>query len=186
MSDPSSSLDQLPSQDLVAVGRILGAHGRDGEIRVRSTSNVPDRFDEGQSLELSKDGSTPEGRTFQIIRSRTTITKGKEDMILLFRGFRDRDQAIRLTGSWLCVAQSDVPDAEEGEYFHYQIIGLKVRTVGGDDLGEITEILETGSNDVYVVTGPEGEVLMPALGHVVEEIDVLGGLMTVDLPEGLR
>ena len=186
MSDSSYSLERLPSQDLVAVGRILGAHGRDGEIRVRSTSNVPDRFDEGQSLQLSKDGSTPDGRTFQIIRSRNTITKGREEMILLFRGFRDRDQAIRLTGSWLCVAQSDVPDAEEGEYFHYQIIGLKVRTVGGYDLGELTEILETGSNDVYVVTGPEGEVLVPALGHVVKEINVIGGLMTVDLPEGLR
>ena len=107
-------------------------------------------------------------------------------MILLFRGFRDRDQAIRLTGSWLCVPESDVPDAEEGEYFHYQIIGLRVRTVDGDDLGEITDILETGSNDVYVVTSPEGEVLVPALSHVVEEIDVFGGLMTVDLPEGLR
>jgi len=181
MSDSAS-----PAQGLVAVGRILGAHGRDGEIRVRSTSNVPDRFDEGQSLELSEDGATPAGRTFQIVRSRTTITKGSEELILQFRGFRDRDQAIRLTGQWLCVTPSEVPEAEEGEYFHYQLIGLTVRTAGGDELGGITEILETGSNDVYVVVGPEGEVLVPALSNVVKEIDIHAGSMTVDLPEGLR
>ena len=186
MSDSLSSPEQPPSEGLVAVGRILGAHGRDGEIRVRSTSNVPDRFDEGQSLKLSKDGSTPGGLTFRIARSRTTITKGSEELILLLRGFHDRDQAIRLTGQWLCVAQSDVPEPKEGEYFHYQLIGLKVRAVNGDGLGEITEILETGSNDVYVVSGSEGEILVPALGHVVIDIDVLSGLMVVDLPEGLR
>ena len=186
MSDSLSSPEQLPSQGLVAVGRILGAHGRDGEIRVRSTSNVPDRFDEGQSLKLSKDGSTPGGLTFRIARSRTTITKGSEELILLLRGFHDRDQAIRLTGQWLCVTQSDVPEPKEGEYFHYQLIGLKVRTVNGDGLGQIIDILETGSNDVYVVSGSEGEILVPALGHVVIDIDVLSGLMVVDLPEGLR
>jgi 16S rRNA processing protein RimM len=186
MSDSPSPSEQSPEQGLVAVGRILGAHGRDGEIRVRSTSNVPDRFDEGQSLALSKDGATPEGRRFQIVRSRKTITKGSEELILLFRGFHDRAQAIRLTDQWLCVAQAEVPESGEDEYFHYQLIGLKVRTVGGDELGEVTEILETGSNDVYVVAGPEGEVLVPALGNVVKEIDVASGLMTVDLPEGLR
>ena len=187
MSDSSPTPSSDPtSQELVAVARIIGAHGREGEIRVRSTSNVPDRFDEGQSLELSKDGATPIGRTFEIIRSRTTITKGTEELILQFRGVRDRDQAISLTDQWLCVAQSDVPAAEEGEYFHYQLIGLKVRTADGDDLGELTEILETGSNDVYVVVGAEGEVLVPALGNVVKEIDIAAGSMTVDLPEGLR
>ena len=56
----------------------------------------------------------------------------------------------------------------------------------GEDLGEITDILETGSNDVYVVVGPTGEILVPAIRDVIKEIDVLSGLMTVDLPEGLR
>ena len=74
----------------------------------------------------------------------------------------------------------------QGEYFHYQIIGLKVISVTGEDLGEITDILETGSNDVYVVVGPTGEILVPAIRDVIKEIDVLSGLMTVDLPEGLR
>ena len=186
MSDSPTSPKQLSSSDLIAVARILGPHGRDGEVRVRSTSNVPGRFDEGQSLDLSKDGSTADGRHLLIVRSRVTITKGREELILLFRGFRNRDQAVQLIGQWLCVDQSHVPEAEDGEYFHYQIIGLNVITVTGEDLGEITDILETGSNDVYVVVGPAGEILVPALSQVVKTVDVLGGLMTVDLPEGLR
>ena len=186
MSDSPISPKQLSSQSLVAVARILGPHGREGEIRARSTSNVQDRFDEGQSLELSKDGSTADGRKLLIVRSRATITRRREELILLFRGFSDRDQAMRLTGQWLCVDQSSVPEAEEGEYFHYQIIGLKVISVTGEDLGEITDILETGSNDVYVVVGPTGEILVPAIRDVIKEIDILSGLMTVDLPEGLR
>ena len=63
---------------------------------------------------------------------------------------------------------------------------MKVRTVDGEDLGELAEILETGSNDVYVVSGADGEILVPALSRVVREIDIAGGLMLVDLPEGLR
>ncbi len=82
--------------------------------------------------------------------------------------------------------QSEVPSAEEGEYFHYELLGLKVRTVEGEDLGEVAEILETGSNDVYVVRGAAGEILVPALSKVVREIDIASGLMVVDLPEGLR
>ena len=58
--------------------------------------------------------------------------------------------------------------------------------MAGEELGELAEILETGSNDVYVVSGLAGEILVPALSRVVREIDVAGGLMVVDLPEGLR
>tara|TARA_B110000196_G_scaffold289497_1_gene275140 strand:- start:447 stop:1028 length:582 start_codon:yes stop_codon:yes gene_type:complete len=175
-----------PSDSLIVVGRILGAHGRDGEIRVRSTSDVPDRFEEGQVLLLSKDGIIPEEETYRITRSRTTVIKGNVGLILALQGYHDRDIALRFAGYWLCVAQSAVPPAEEGEYFHYQLLGLKVRTVEGEELGTLAEILETGANDVYVVTGGEKELLVPAVGNVVREIDIDAGLMVVDLPEGLR
>ena len=82
--------------------------------------------------------------------------------------------------------QSEGPPPQEGGYVHYQRIGLRVRTVDGEDLGEIAEILETGSNDVYVVAGGAGEILVPALSKVVRQIDIPAGLMVVDLPEGLR
>ena len=182
-SNPSSG----PSAEgLVAVGRILGAFGRDGGVRVKATSDVPGRFDDGKYLLASRDGLAAEAHTYQIAKSRHTGPKGRDELILWFRGFRDRGEAQRLTGLLLCVARSEVPSAQKGVYFHYQLIGLKVRTVDGEDLGELAEILETGSNDVYVVAGGDGEILVPALSRVVREIDIAGGLMVVDLPEGLR
>ena len=197
MSDSSTPPDSAPvpspvpssapsSEGLVAVGRIIGAHGREGEIRVKSTSDVPGRFDEGQTLYVSRDGVSPEEQTYQIAKTRSTGSKGNDVLIISLQGFRDRDQALQLAGLWLCVPQSEVPSAEEGEYFHYELLGLKVRTVEGEDLGEVAEILETGSNDVYVVKGAVGEILVPALSKVVREIDIAAGLMVVDLPEGLR
>ena len=182
-SEPTSDAD---AQELVAVARIIGAHGREGEIRVKVISDVPGRFDEGQTLLVSRDGVVAEERTYRIAKSRSTGSKGNDILIVSLHGFRDRDQALSLAGLLLCVPQSEVPSAGEGEYFHYELIGLKVRTVAGEDLGEVAEILETGSNDVYVVTGADGEILVPALSKVVREIDIAAGMMFVDLPEGLR
>ena len=186
-STPSPGSPEPPSgpsaEGLVAVGRILGPHGRDGEVRVKSNSDVPGRFEVGASLSASRDGVVAEGESYLIAKSRTT---NKDGLILAFQGVRDREQAQRLAGLWLCVPQSQVPPPQEGEYFHYQLIGLRVRTVDGEDLGEIAEILETGSNDVYVVAGGAGEILVPALSKVVRQIDIPAGLMVVDLPEGLR
>ena len=186
--DPSANSpgENSPDDSLITVGRILGAHGRDGEIRVRSTSDVPGRFDEGRILMVSRDGVVAEEQTYRIARSRSTVSKGSVELIISFHDFYDRDLAMRLAGYCLCVAQSEVPAAEEGEYFHYQLLGLKVRTVEGEELGELAEILETGSNDVYVVTSSAKELLLPALSNVVREIDIDSGVMVVNLPEGLR
>ena len=185
-SSANSPGENSSDDSLITVGRILGAHGRDGEIRVRSTSDVPDRFDEGKILMVSRDGVVAEEQTYRIARSRSTVSKGSVELIIAFHDFFDRDLAMRLAGYCLCVAQSEVPVAEEGEYFHYQLLGLKVRTVEGEELGELAEILETGSNDVYVVTSSAKELLLPALSNVVREIDIDSGVMVVNLPEGLR
>ena len=73
----------------------------------------------------------------------------------------------------------------DGSYYYFQILGLRVRTDDGEELGRVHEILATGGNDVYVVRGPAGERLVPALGDVVLDVDLDRGLMTVSLPEGL-
>ncbi len=191
MPNSSASSSSGPSsdptgQELVAVACIIGAHGREGEIRVKVTSDVAGRFDEGQTLFVSRDGIATEGHTSRIDNIRPTGSKGNDILIVSLRGYSDRDQALKLAGFWLCIPQSEVPVAEDGEYFHYQLIGLKVRTVGGEELGELAEILETGSNDVYVVAGTDGDILVPALSRVVKEINIDACLMVVDLPEGLR
>ena len=76
-------------------------------------------------------------------------------------------------------AHREAPALPEGTYYHYQLIGLEVRTAEGDDLGRVVEVLATGGTDVYVVHGPRGEALLPATSEVVAAIDLEAGRMTV-------
>lgn len=94
--------------------------------------------------------------------------------------------ARALVGHWLTAPPETSPDLPQGEYFHFQLIGLKAMTEEGEELGEVTEILATGSNDVYVVAGGQGEVLLPAISEVIREVDLDHGVMVVRLLEGLR
>ena len=107
-------------------------------------------------------------------------------MILKLEGVDGPATARTLTGQELLAQPEDSPDLPDGEYFHYQLIGMEVFTEAGEDLGEIIEIIITGSNDVYVVSGPSGEVLLPAISQVVLGVDTDMGIMQVRLMEGLR
>ena len=160
----------------MVVGVILGVHGVRGEVRVRVLSDVPHRFDPGQTLYLHGQAhlieSAAPGRSNQVI--------------LKLQGIDTPARARRLAGEDLTSESTAAPTLPEGEYFHFQLIGLRVFTESGEDLGRITEIIVTGSNDVYVVNGDGGEILLPALAQVVRQVDTEGGTMTVRLMEGLR
>jgi 16S rRNA processing protein RimM len=70
-------------------------------------------------------------------------------------------------------------------YYWFQLIGLRVVTTAGEELGEIAEIITTGSNEVFVVRGPRGELLIPAIEDVVQEVDIAGGRILIDPITGL-
>jgi 16S rRNA processing protein RimM len=103
----------------------------------------------------------------------------------LFKGIDNRDQAKELIGAQLFIPQSDLPELDEDTYYWHDLIGIKVYATTGDFLGRIESIIETGSNDVYVVKRNDREVLIPALETVVLDIDLAHKRMKVDLPEGL-
>ena len=96
----------------------------------------------------------------------------------------DRTTAETLRGSHLAVAREDVDTAPPGSYYHYQIIDMDVLAENGSSLGQVVQIIPTGSNDVYVVRDGEGnETLVPALADVLLEVDPERGRMVVRLPE---
>ena len=157
------------------VALVIGAHGRDGGLNVRLLSDLPGRFDPGRELLL-------DGRPGRIVRSRQT---GPDTALLWLDAITARRQAAPLAGKYL-FARPESAALPEGEYFHYQLIGVRVIADDGEDLGAIRAILETGSNDVYIVRGDGGELLIPATGQVVREVDLAAGVMRVMLPDGLR
>jgi 16S rRNA processing protein RimM len=105
--------------------------------------------------------------------------------LVSFKGITNRDQAKSLVGAELFIAQSELPELDEDTYYWHDLIGIEVYTKTEEFLGRIESIIETGSNDVYVVKMAEKEVLIPALEAVVLEIDLVHKRMLVDLPEGL-
>ncbi len=167
-------MQELP--DPVIVARVIGPHGRDGGLNIQLLSDAPGRFDPGRVLLI-------DGRSCPISAARQT---GPDNALLWLEGFSTRRQAASLTGKYLAANPDSEELLEEGEYFHYQLIGMRVRTEEGEELGEIEEILETGSNDVYIIRDGGNELLIPATAQVVLDVDVAASAMLVRLPDGLR
>lgn len=165
----------------LAVGLIVGVHGLRGEVKVESHTDFPERFASGNELVLGDPDSTV------VIRS---SRNHKGHVLLKLDGVNNRNQADELRNQWLFVSEDEAATLDEGTYWIHDLIGMNVQTIGGDKLGTITNVLETGANDVYSIQ-PEGsvnqgrELLLPAIADVVKTVDLETSLMTVDLPPGL-
>lgn len=140
------------------------------------SSDVSHRFDTGELLYF--------GGALYRIRSSTRL--GQHQVLLQLEGVSTPEAAQRLTGQLVTIPATAVPDLPEGEYFHFQVLGLRVRTGAGEELGVVTDILQTGSNDVYVVSSESGEILIPAIADVIQQVNLVDGTMVVKLMEGLR
>jgi 16S rRNA processing protein RimM len=100
-------------------------------------------------------------------------------------GVVTRHQAETLIGSELFIEKEQVPELDDGSYYWYDLIGMDVFTSDAAYLGRLERVIQTGSNDVYVVKNDTDEILIPALASVVIDIDLEHKRMQVDLPEGL-
>ena len=104
---------------------------------------------------------------------------------LRLAGIEDREGAAELRGRLLAIPESELEPLPEGQYYRFQLIGLAVISTGGEELGSVSDVLSTGANDVYVVRGDRGELLLPATDEVVREIDLESGRMLVEPLPGL-
>lgn len=127
------------------------------------------------------------GRSVRLAGRDTRIerVRGTGGVLLKLEGVDDRETAATLRNEHLLVREADLELLPEGEYYRFQLIGLRAFTTDGRDLGEITEIIETRGNDVFVVNGPGGESLIPVIEDVVREVDIKGGKVTVEVVPGL-
>jgi 16S rRNA processing protein RimM len=158
----------------VAVGRILAPHGLRGDMKVEPLTAQPEHFAVGATLWIGDSA-------YQVEASR-----GQKGFIFVrLAGVASVEEAEALRGCLLSLPEDDLAPLPEDEYYAYQLIGLDVFDVTGERLGKIVRLLATGSNDVYVVGGPYGELLVPAIGDVVVEVDMPGGRIVVSLMEGM-
>jgi 16S rRNA processing protein RimM len=100
-------------------------------------------------------------------------------------GVEDREQAAALRNEWILAREGTLPKLPEGEFYRFQLLGLRVAGTNGQDLGRIEDVFSTPENDVYVVRSGGREVLIPAVDDVVLGIDVKAGVVTVEVIPGL-
>lgn len=162
----------------VVVGRIGRPHGIRGEVTVEPRTDEPDeRFAPGAVLIAS----TP---TERLEVSRSHWHSGR--LLVSFVGIDDRNAAETLRGVILEVERDDAEQPEDPEEFYdSSLIGCSVRTVDGVEVGEVTEVSHLPAQDLLVVTGPLGEVLIPFVAEIVPIVDLAARQLVIDPPPGL-
>ncbi|NBD34838.1 MAG: 16S rRNA processing protein RimM [Chloroflexi bacterium] len=156
-------LTQQPEPRYLAVGRVLRPHGIRGELRVQVFTDFPEHLAEISHVYL---GPTYRRMAIEKVRFH------KNRILLKLAGLEDRDAAETFRDQTVYVAMEDAVPLEEEEYYHFQVVGMQVETEDGEALGEVVEVLAPpGANDVFVVHGPRGEILIPAIEDAVREID---------------
>ena len=149
----------------VVVGKVLGRWGKDREIKVLPLTDNPERFKNLDKVFIASQGGKLRELTIEKVRKHSTY------YLLTFSVSHELElQAIK-NGTLLKVHVSDVPYAEEGTYYYYQLEGLKVVTEDNSFIGYVKELMETGGHSIFVVEG-EKEYLIPFIKHVVKEVDL--------------
>jgi len=155
---------------------VLGAFGVRGDVRVRLETDVLANLSAGRRVYVGSSRQATEIEAFHAgIKPR-----------LKLRGVHTREAARDLRGAEIAVPLPEAVPLPAGSYYGVELIGVRVVALTGDLVGTLREVLSTGSNDVYVVRGPDGEVLVPAIPDVVQGFDPQRRVLTIDLIEGLR
>jgi 16S rRNA processing protein RimM len=164
-----------PEPNFFVVGRVLRAWGIRGDLKIAPFTDRPEDFKGYRSVFVG-----PQRKRYDV----TSFRPYQGNWLLHLVGVESRDEAAALHGQEIFIEAAQRP-RQAGEFYAREVIGLKVSTLDGEELGEVVEILVTGANDVYVVKGDRGEILLPARVEVIKSIDVEAGVMTVELLPGL-
>ncbi len=165
--------------DLVIVGEVTRPHGLRGALRVLPVTDFPEHL-----LALGE-VVVVDGRGARSVRVEHAEAAGRF-VAMKLAGIDTVAAAEALRGATLRIPPGEVQPLPPGQFYVFQIVGLRVRTPDGTALGEVADVLRTGANDVYVVRSPAGrEILLPAVEGVVESIDVPAGEIVVRPPEWL-
>ena len=166
-------------EQFLQVGVISSTHGLRGEVKVFPTTDDAARFQTLKEVILDT-GKEKLDLEIQSVRF------FKQFVIVKFKGIDDINDFEKYMGKSLFVAREYAVELEEDEYYIADLIGMKVVLEDGSSFGTLTDVMETGANDVYVVENGEGEeILLPAIRECILDVDVEKNVMTIHLMKGL-
>jgi 16S rRNA processing protein RimM len=161
----------------ILVAEIGAAHGIRGQVRLKSHTADPAAVADYGPL---RDDA---GRLYRI----RSLRPLKDDMLVVaFEGVTDRTAAEKLTRTLLYVDRSALPDPEDEEYYHADLVGLAVETVSGEAVGRVVAVQNFGADDLLDVSRPgRRSVYVPFTRAIVPVVDLAGGRLVIDPPDGL-
>lgn len=166
-------------EDLLQVGVLSSTHGVRGEMKIFPTTDDVKRFKKNKEYILE----TPKGNLDVKVES---VKFFKQFVILKFEGIDTLDDILPYKGCRLLVNREHAVKCAKDEYFIADLIGLKVEDEEGNEIGTLTDVMQTGANDVYVIENKEGkEYLFPAIKECVLNVDIKAGKVIVHVMPGL-
>lgn len=164
--------------ELVCVGAIAGAYGVRGEVRLKSFTAEAEAIADYAPL-LTEDGGT----SYSVTLTRPI----KNGLAARLSGVTTKEEADALRGTQLYVPRDRFPEPEDDEFYHADLVGLEVRDTGGTLLGRIKSVQNHGATDLLEIHGPglKATVLLPFTHEAVPTVDIAGGRVVADPPEGL-
>ncbi len=164
--------------EMITIGKISKHHSKFGEVKCLILSDFPDRFFELERVFLEK------GEDIRRLHVEN-VKFHKNFAVIKFQDVDSVKDAERLGGYFVKIPAEEAVELPEGHYFIHDMLGLQVYTDTDEYLGQLEDILTTGSNDVYIVKQGKKEIMLPAIYDVVKDIDLDNGRITVHLIEGL-
>src|ERR1700686_2784958 len=162
----------MPPQ--ICVARIGAAHGVRGAVKLWTFTEDPLAVKRYGPL-TSKDGT----RQFEV----ATAREANGHLVATLKGIATREEAERLNGIELYIAREKLPDTDEGEYYHADLIGLAAVNAAGEPLGRVTAIHNFGAGDIIEIAPPHGAaMLLPFTNAVVPTVDLAAGRVVIELP----
>ncbi|MFC2071901.1 ribosome maturation factor RimM [Chloroflexota bacterium] len=160
--------------EFITIGKILAPWSTKGKLRVEVATDFPQRFAPSSKVYIKQQPMVIDSTEWH-----------KEKAIIKLNGIDGIKEAEKLRGQLIEIHHTQLHPLPEGQYYHFQLIGLEVWTTQGELLGNITEILSAPSNDTYVVSGTEGETLIPAIEDVIKSVDLTKVCLVIEPMKGL-
>jgi 16S rRNA processing protein RimM len=158
---------------MVVMGKIVAAHGIKGWVKIQTYTEYLDSLLDYDTWYVGKEEAW---RPLEVLEAEVH----SKVLVARLEGVDDRTAAERYKGQLIAVPRSELPEQEEGEYYWSDLIGLKVLNLAGEELGTVDTLLETGANDVLVVKGGSGELLIPFIEDVIGKVDLKQRTIRVD------
>ncbi len=164
---------------MIIIGKIIKEWGIKGEVLAYPFTFDPERFYKLKNIFIEKDNIVECKEILQVRMQKNRI-------LLKIKDLDTPEDAKKYRGALIKIKRSESPELPKNTYYHYDIIGMNVYTINGEYLGKIDSIIETTSNDVYVVKKNRKEYLIPAIKDVIKDIDISSKKMVVKLMEEIE